>query len=195
MKKEIDAIVDNARTRFATWLDRYTPWHGENGITERNLSFQFATAFLDINPDGLAFMEVPFAATEGGPLRNHLDAYFHCDRYDLLLECKVVNAETGIHAIAGDIIRLWHRTLHDQICRSHQYATPKKTHGVVLAETWYPKIAKWWKGGDSVELNWSRKGLPQDWFYETVEVYHLKAEQEWTLYWLYAVSPELAVEI
>ncbi len=95
MQNTIVEVIEKARTRFASWLARYRPWHGDNGITERNLSFQFATAFLDQYSDGMAFMEVPFASTLGGPMHNHLDAYFHSDELDLLLECKVVTDESG----------------------------------------------------------------------------------------------------
>lgn len=60
MHTTIQALVDRAADHFSTSLRTFKPWHGVNSITERNLSFQVATAFLEHFPDGFAFMEVPF---------------------------------------------------------------------------------------------------------------------------------------
>lgn len=193
MHNEVHKILQNAQVRFASWLGRYKPWHGDNGITERNLSFQFGTAFLNLNPTGLAFMEVPFAAESDGPVRNHIDGYFHCENFDLLLECKVVSSESHIKAIVSDIGRMGNKLLHEQIQKSHLKEIPKKMYSVVLAETWYSKIVDWWKDKKDADLDWSREGFPQDWHYGVVEVLHLKDENKWTLYWLYGVSPAIEV--
>jgi hypothetical protein len=189
MNEEVDNILQNAQFRFEGWLRRYKPWHGDNGITERNLSFQFATAFLDINPTGLVFMEVPFATTTGGPCRYHLDAYLHSNEFDLLLECKIVFAPSHIRAIAADIERMRHIPKH--IFDRHVDIKPNKTQGIVLAETWDPQIAKWWKNKNEKLPKWSRAGLPDNWHYDVVIVKQVTEEREWTLFWLYGVSPEL----
>lgn len=62
MQAVVLQLLQHARDRLAAWLGRYEAWHGVNGITERNLSFQVATSFLAQFADGVAFMEVPFSA-------------------------------------------------------------------------------------------------------------------------------------
>jgi hypothetical protein len=191
MHEEIIKIIDNAQTRFKEWLDRYKPWHADNGITERNLSFQFATSFLSLNQNGLVFMEVPFAATPGGPCRYHLDAYLHSDEFDLLLECKIVFAPSHIRAIAADIARMKQELLL-QINERHGGTKPSKTYGVVLAETWNREIAEWWRGNKEMP-KWSRDGLPDKWHYDFIKVTQVIEKTEWNLFWLYGISPEWTV--
>jgi hypothetical protein len=193
MNEEVRNILRNAQSRFEKWLCRYKPWHGDNGITERNLSFQFATAFLNLNQNGLVFMEVPFAITTDGPRRYHLDAYLHTNEFDFLLECKIVFTSSHIRAIAADIERMRHIPKH--IYDRHIDTKPNKTYGVVLAETWDHKIAEWWKNENkNKEMSkWSRTGLPDDWHYDFIEVKQVTEEREWTLFWLYGVSPELTI--
>jgi len=194
MHEEVNKILHNAQARFEGWLRRYKPWHVDNGITERNLSFQFATAFLSLNPNGLVFMEVPFATTTSGPCRYHLDAYLHSDEFDLLLECKIVFAPSHIRAIAADITRMGNAL--DHIYNRHVDTKPSKTYGVILAETWDPKIAGWWKNRNEEMPKWSRACLPDEWHYDFVEVTQVKEKTtEWTLFWLYGVSPELMMPL
>lgn len=191
MHEVVNKLLLNAQGRFKDWLNRYKPWHGDNGITERNLSFQFATSFLSLNQNRLVFMEVPFATTPGGPCRYHLDAYLHSDEFDLLLECKIVFAPSHIRAIAADIDRMGYAL--DHIYNRHVDTKPNKTYGVVLAETWDRKVAEWWKNRNEEKPKWSRTGLPDEWHYDFLEVTQVTENTEWTLFWLYGVSPELTI--
>jgi len=194
MHEEVKKLLLAAKIRFAKWLEIYKPWHGVNGITERNLSFQFATAFLEHYSEGLALMEVPFAASIGGRRHNHLDAYFHTAEFDLLLECKIVYAMSDVLAIADDIERMG-PGLIQQIHERHVGPKPRPTYGVVMAETWRYDIAEWWQGKDKALPRWPRNCLRDDWHYDFVKVFQENKNTEGTLYWLYGVSPELSTPI
>jgi hypothetical protein len=200
MHNEVKKILQSAQARFEVWLDTYEPWHGDNCITERNLTFQFATAFLGLYQDGLAFMEVPFAEKIGGHCRFHLDAYFHTNEFDLLLECKRVFGQTHIQSVVADIRRM-DGSLVRQIKDRHtdKAKEPNRTYGVVLAEAWDQKTADWWRNKDQgpIRSGWSKADLP-DWHYdyETVKVWPGKENKENTkLFWLYGVSPELTIPL
>lgn len=192
MNDEIIKLVLNAKTRFAKWLQVYQPWHGINGITERNLSFQFATSFLENYPEGIAIMEVPFSASKDGRRHNHLDAYFHTANFDLLLESKIVYRKSDVISIADDIERMGPK-LFSQIQDYHVSPRYQPTYGVVLAETWRYDIAEWWKGKDEPLSNWPRESLPDNWYYDFVMVHRVNNNKEGTLYWLYGISPELII--
>ena len=192
MIKQVEAIINDAKDRFNLWLERYEPWQGENHTTERNLSFQFATAFLKLNPDGLAFMEVPFAIPPGTHNNNHLDAYLHTDEFDLLLECKNIYAPSHINMITADIKRM-NANLINQIHKRHKNE-PSKTHGVVFAETWYPHVADWWEDkykGTRKAWKDEELKLPTGWEYKSKTIYVHNEEPNGTLFWLYGVSEEL----
>jgi len=197
MHNEVAKILQNAQARFADWLSRYEPWHGNNCITERNLTFQFATALLSLYPNALAFMEVPFATTTDGHCRYHLDAYFHTIEFDLLLECKRVYGQTHIQSVVDDIRRIEDGLLVRQIKERHvdKDKKPNRTHGVVLAEAWDQKTADWWRDKDhsTTRPGWSKADLPDSWHYDFVKVFTVKDKTEWTLFWLYGVSPELTM--
>ncbi|MBK5275085.1 MAG: hypothetical protein JJE30_08540 [Desulfuromonadales bacterium] len=201
MHNEVNLILQNAKIRFENWLSRYEPWHGDNCITERNLTFQFATAFLGLYPNGLAFMEVPFATTSDGHCRYHLDAYFHTNEFDLLLECKRVYGQTHIQSVVDDIRRMVDGHLVRQIKERHvdKDKKPNRTYGVVLAEAWDQKTADWWRDNDhaTTRPRWSKADLP-DWHYDFVEVKVWPAKEKnklTTLFWLYGVSPELTMPL
>ncbi len=189
---QVEAIINDAKYRFNLWLENYEPWQGENHTTERNLSFQFATAFLKLNPGGLAFMEVPFAIPPSTKKKNHLDVYLHTKEFDLLLECKNIYAPSHIKMITADIERM-NADLINQIHSRHKIK-PSKTHGVVFAETWYPHVVDWWEGKyQGTKKAWKDEELklPTGWNYKAKKIYEHSKKPDGTLFWLYGVSDEL----
>ena len=189
----VEDIICNAQKRFVEWVNIYAPWEGQNHTTERNLSFQFATAFLDLHPGGLVFMEVPFSTPPSTHSNNHLDAYLHTADFDLLLECKNIYAPSHIKMIKSDIERM-NTNLIDQIHSRHKNK-PVRTHGVVFVETWYSHVEQWWsneydgnkKAGKDEDLK-----LPGGWKYKSKRIYEHNKEPFETLYWLYGVSEPLS---
>jgi hypothetical protein len=190
--EKIEAIINDARERFNAWVGTYEPWQGENHTTERNLSFQFATAFLKKYPEGFAFMEVPFAIPPSTYNPNPLDAYLHTQDFDLLLECKNIYAPSHIKNIVSDIERM-NFNLVDQIHNRHK-VKPTKTHGVVFAETWYQHVSDWWEDNSkATRKKWidSELRLPERWNYRTKNIYKNEKNPKETLFWLYGVSDPL----
>ena len=195
MQAVVLQLLQHARDRFAAWLGRYEAWHGVNGITERNLSFQVATSFLAQFNDSVAFMEVPFSAAEGGRTDKHLDAYLFSPALALLVESKIVWAPRHVSWVAEDIDRMT-PPLISQLRRRHIGTHPQATHGLVVAETWSADIANWWAGEDGARPRWQRGPLltarPYGaWQFGFLPVHQARPGREGTLFWLYGVSPEL----
>lgn len=188
----VESIITDASKRFARWVDTYKPWVGDNHTTERNLSLQFATAFLKQYENGLVFMEVPFKPEGKSSNSCHLDAYLSAPDFDLLLECKNIYAPSQVSGIQADIDRM-NTDLVDQIhSRYGLDKAPGKTHGVVFAETWYPHVAEWWNGEDPKSTWEDAQKLPSNWSFKTIEVctHVTEKKKHETLYWLYGVSDE-----
>lgn len=202
MITKLDKIIETASDRFAHWVTTYRPWHGENHTTERNLSFQLATAFLDLHENGIAFMEVPFTIDTIETVSdkkiikkrsNHLDAYLHAEDFDLLVECKNIYAPSHIDSIVKDIERM-DQNLISQIHERYKKTKPVRTYGVVFAETWYPHVADWWVDNKNAgnKQSWQKEELklPDGWKFKKLKVYDDKQDnrQPETLFWLYGVS-------
>lgn len=195
MISKVDAIIENASVRFIKWVEIYKPWHGENHTTERNLSFQFATAFLDLYQGGLAFMEVPFSNTEGGPNNNHLDAYLHADNFGLLIECKNIYAPSHIKTVIADINRMDDKLVSQLHGRHENRPVITHTHAVVFGETWYQHVADWWTSnykGNRVAWKSENLKLPDGWIYKVkkVDVPQNPDKPNEMLFWLYGVSEQ-----
>lgn len=189
MKAIIQALVDRAADRFSASLRSFKPWHGVNGITERNLSFQFATSFLSHFPDAFAFMEVPFTFQDRKRTDTHLDAYLFSKQLAVLLECKTVFSKDHIDSIVLDMARM-SPPMFRQIQERHREAgarQAKKTVSMILADTWRLENAEWWCGEAAKKPRWSRDLLPEEgWNYGSKMVFREHDGTEGTLYWLYA---------
>ena len=138
---------------------------------------------------GHAFMEVPFSLS-GKRTVEHLDAYLFNDKYSIFLECKIVWAESHVKAIGEDISRIPKIIEHVQARHVNNGICPTP-FGMILAETWRDDVANWWRG-DNDAKKWSRDLLPPNWYYDFIKVHEDHDGFEGTLYWLYAVSPELS---
>lgn len=198
MQATVQALVDRAAEHFSASLRTFKPWHGVNSITERNLSFQLATAFLKHFPDAFAFMEVPFTFQDRKRADTHLDAYLFSEQLAILLECKIVWAKDHIDAIVSDMARMSPAMLR-QIQERHRDAgarQAKDTVSMVLAETWRVENVEWWCGEAARKPRWSRDVLPTEgWTYGSKKVFKEHDGPEGTLYWLFAyssLSPEPA---
>ena len=191
MQATIQALIDRAAEHFSASLRTFKPWEGKNGITERNLSFQFATAFLRHFPEAIAFMEVPFKFEDRKRADTHLDAYLFSKQLAVLLECKTVFSKGHIDEIGSDVSRMSHPMLR-QIQERHRDAgtcQAKNTVSMVLADTWRVENAEWWCGEAAKKTRWSRDLLPKEgWTYGSKEVFKEHAGSEGTLYWLYAYT-------
>lgn len=187
---DLTRIVRKAADRFASSIKRFRAWHGNEGITEANQLFQFAAAFLEMHPHGFVFMEVPFAAKEGGRTSNRLDAYLVSGEIAYLLECKRLWTPEGAAAIASDIARM-RPPLLETLKRRHVHSPPTRCHGVVLADAWHPEIVRWWCRHPESKKRWPRDGFPEDWQFDSIEVLKWSDKPQGTLYWLYGIGPNL----
>jgi hypothetical protein len=190
MIDQVRDIVNDAKGRFRSWVKIYRPWEGDNHTTERNLSFQFAPAFLDLHHDALVFTEVPFKDDKGPKSNKHLDTYLYSQSsgLGLLLESKNAFGQSHLPKVVADMKRM-NNFLVAQINKRHKGLKPQSTHGVILIETWYRHMATWWIDPQA-EGRW--QGVldprPPDWTFDVAEV--LKDGKD-TLFWLYGVSPNL----
>lgn len=185
---DVENLLSNGAKRFSSWFKSYKPWHENNGITERNLSHQVSISFLNHFENGHVFMEVPFS-TDGKKNNKHLDAYLFNDHYAIFLECKTVWAQSHISSVIDDINRIPYMIEHIQGRHVDKNNIPIP-FAMILVETWRDYVAHWWKG-DSSAAKWPRNILPKDWYYNFIEVHKEHNGFEGTLYWLYAISPEL----
>ena len=185
----VENIITDASKQFASWADIYKPWCGDNHTTERNLSLQFATAFLKQYESGMAFMEVPFKPEGKSSNSCHLDAYFSAENFDILLECKNIYAPSQVDGILADIARMNSHLVNQIHSRYKLGKIPNRTYGVVFAETWYSHVAGWWEG-ETPKRTWEAQKLPSNWSFKTIEVCRYETEKTETLYWLYGVSNE-----
>jgi hypothetical protein len=194
----VEEILGTAKERFNKWLQNFKPWHGEAGIPERNLSFQFATSFLQHFPRGMAFMEVSFTRQEErSGSRKHLDTYLVANELAILLECKrAVYNQAVVQEIDYDMRRMTPDVLL-QLQQRHPTIRPERTIGVVLAETWRFETAQLWNGNSHPMSNLSLDCLPVEWKRGYLQIHTLGSadavrETERRLYWLYAVSDQIA---
>lgn len=189
MQATIQALVDRAADHFSASLKRFKPWHGGNTITERNLSFQFGTAFLRHFPDGLVFMEAPFLHGDRKRADTHIDSYLFSQQLAVMLECKVVWAKDHIDSIASDMARLSPEVLRQiqDRHRGEEARVAKNSIATILAETWRLENVEWWCGDAAKKPGWSRDLLPKEgWTYGSRKVFREHDGPEGTLYWLYA---------
>lgn len=194
MQEAIIGILEHARDRFTSWICQYQPWHKENGITERNLSFQIATSFIALVNGGMAFMEVPFAAEDKTRTNKHLDAYLFSPTLALLVESKIFWTPEHIRSVGADIDRMTPE-LVQQLRDRHSNTLPRQTYGLVIAEAWNSEIADWWSGNDKARPRWNRGPLTNPRPYGTWQFGAITVHQVipgGTLFWLYGISPQLA---
>ena len=189
LQPTIQALIDRATDHFSASVRRFKPWTVQNSITERNLTFQLATAFLRHFPDGLAFMEVPFRFEARTRADTHLDAYLFAKDLEILLESKIVWAKDHIDAIRADMDRMSPQVLL-QIQKRHREAgasQARNTVAMILAETWRPEIAQFWCGEAVKRPRWSPDLLTRDgWTFGSKEVFREHDGTGGTLHWLWA---------
>jgi hypothetical protein len=189
LQATMQGLVDRAADHFSASLRAFKPWTVQNAITERNLSFQLATAFLRHFPDGFAFMEVPFTFKDRKRADTHLDAYLFSKPLEILLESKVVWAKDHIDSIVADMERMSPQVLV-QIQKRHREtgaSQARSTVAMILAETWRSENAEWWCGAAAKKPRWSRDLLPTEgWKYDSKMVFKEHDGPEGSLHWLWA---------
>jgi len=70
----------------------------------------------------------------------------------------------------------------------------------VIAETWYPSVAKWWCGDDTARPRWKRGPLIAErpsgaWQFGCLKIYEVQPGPDGTLFWLYGISPALTTQV
>ena len=180
-------VIHAASIRFAQSLTLFHPWDSKNGITEANITLQLSLAFMNLHPETIAFVEVPFAPAPGARNNNHLDLYLATPDIAFLIEAKCLWNPDQVRAIESDIARL-SRELLSSISKRHQNVLPRRCHGVVIADAWSSEIVKWWNS-ESSKRNWSRERFPATWQYGSQQVF--KESEKHQLHWLFGMGPDL----
>ena len=188
--EHLEEVLAAGASRFAATLAQFQAWHKNEGITERNLSLQAATAFLTVEQEGAALFEVPFRGTKDGRADNHLDAYLFSPRIAYLVECKQLYSLEKLLSLAQDARRL-DTALHQDLSSRHRGASPAQAHPVVLADTWQTHVERWWVTGSDPACRWPRQELPPNWSYGSIRVFSTGATSMGTLFWLYGIGPAL----
>ena len=188
----LHSVLKAAASRLSSSLARFEAWHKDEGITERNLSFYTASAFLADEPDAAVVLEVPFSAGDSDRADNHLDAYLFSPRIGYMVECKQLYSREKLTSLVQDARRRDQRLLSSLLAR-HKGHVPAHVHPVVLADAWRRHIERWWVTGSDPACRWPRQELPADWSYGSLKVRELNPGPLGTLFWLYAVGPALSV--
>lgn len=183
----IEGVIEDARSNFASMLERFYPAQGDNGINERNLTFQFAHAFLNRSPKGNAFTEIPLH--HAGHWGRHVDAYVFDNQIGILIESKRLYSSEKKGLIRDDIAKLnpqdveqTLRVLHEKWVKRKR--RPKRLYVLILAENWNPNITSWWLGKSETTLKWDRAFLDE--FHTASTMIKRYGEGPGsTLYWLY----------
>jgi hypothetical protein len=184
------AVLAAGASRFASALDLFQAWNKDEGITERNLSLQAATAFLNIEQGATVVLEVPFPGANERRADNHLDAYFFSPRIAYLVECKQLYSLEKLLSLAQDARRL-DNALYRHLSLRHKGPVPAQSHPVILADTWQPHVARWWVSGSDPACRWPRQELPAGWSYGSIQVFSTGTGSLGTLFWLYGIGPAL----
>ena len=181
-------MIGQAALHFGETIAHFRAWHGNEGITEANLTFQLASVFVAHTPGSHALLEVPFAKEAGVRTNNRLDLYLSCPDVSYLVEAKCLSSPAQARSIAADISRMGPALLK-ALREQHTREFPTHCHGVVMAEAWNPAVVSWWNRATPETLNWSRAGFPDSWHFSSVEVFRESAKREGTLHWLFGVGP------
>ena len=176
----IENTIKEASKKFRNQLKKYWPAEGYNGFHERNLSFQFANAFLN-RPGACSFMEVPFLNDKSKRYDRHFDAYVFDKRIGILVECKRLYQIEKNKEIINDLKRMNKTNINKVMKRHHDNSRPKSIYALIIAESWSDNINDWWVNGSSETIKWKHSEYRKNMIYDIMEV----AKRNETLYWLY----------
>lgn len=159
----IEMIVQACADSLNDALVHYWPTTDETEMSERNLTLHFARVLAGAG--FCCYAECRWAAQASASsldARSRLDmlAWQPRRRTLLLVESKRLHNVDGVHSIVRDIGRIFRFRPQGQLG-----ALARHRFGVVLASTWNPKIASWWKstGRDPWPKGTSAWGaLPRD---------------------------------
>lgn len=84
----IEDAIELAAKNFGRMLNAFYPAQGEEGFSERNLTFQFAHAFLELNKGANTFMEVPCLKPGTDLWHHHIDGYVFTPEVGAFVESK-----------------------------------------------------------------------------------------------------------
>jgi len=145
----IEDAVRKAAETFYVMLEGFYPARGDNGFCERNLTFQFAHAFVSMEKQRCAFMEVPWCHAESDRWIKRIDGYVFTPEIGIFIECKQIYQKRKADALLADLERLSHTSLTRVINeftrlapKNHQH--PKKFYALGLAESWNADVTRWY---------------------------------------------------
>jgi len=151
--KKIETAIEKATKDYPKSLYEYYPGYKENGIPERNLTFQFVRAYLAGNKGAHAFFEVPFE--NGNKKVAHYDAIIIDNSTLIIIEAKRLHSKGKAKAIEEDVAKIVKKKFIKEIKDNFNINPPKKIYGLILADAWKSKIDKglgnWWKGSGDMK--------------------------------------------
>lgn len=163
MDPAIDLLINNTTASYSKMLGRFRPCRPGSEFLEQNLITLLSHEFLMLNPDGLAYSEIPFITPNGnGQWGSRLDAYLANDSEGLLVEAKGSQSKDELfQRIEHDLERIKSRELKDSFMtmamtpkedRNYEipnreyrnYTIPNKITGLIIADCWFSSHAEQW---------------------------------------------------
>jgi len=131
----LQKIIKTGLFSLADSLASYWPAYGDAGISERNLTAHVANAFLTNGFD--VFFEVPLSENAKG---KRIDCLFLSYEHKLIVVCesKRLYGVEKAEGIINDIEKINNFELQDEEIEI------ESSYGLILADTWDGKIARWW---------------------------------------------------
>jgi hypothetical protein len=151
MDSTIDLLIRNTVANYSKMLSQFRPCRPGSEFLEQNLITLLSHEFLKLNPDGIAYSEVPFITPNGnGQWGSRLDAYLANEIEGLLVEAKGSQSKDELfQLIENDLERITSSELKDSFVQmatkgDRSYEIPNKVTGLVIADCWYSSHAKQW---------------------------------------------------
>jgi hypothetical protein len=183
--KIIEQTIKEAINTFSNTLEKIYPAYNDNGFNERNLTFHFANAFINLRKNSNAIMEIPFYNEKNRKHDTHIDAYLFDKEIGIFLESKRMNNLSKANEVSNDLINKMNKKNLSYIrkkCHLNEY--PEKTFIMVLCETWNEGHKSWWTKDKYISEEWKDISFPYKLYYGRKDVKKWKDES--LLSWLYA---------
>jgi|GEM_PF-3104889 hypothetical protein len=174
----IENALKKLQKNYPKSLNEFYPGYGDgNGIPERNLTYQFVSAYLSLNKSAHGFFEVPFKNDDEEV--NHYDAIIIDKPALIIIEAKRLFNRGKAKSIENDVRKIMRKRFHNQIRNNINNFIPKRIYGLILAEAWPRKfdtgLGDWWKGSKVNETykNWVKDrvcGNMRDWKRNAIEI-------------------------
>lgn len=185
----LNECIDKAGEAYSNSLDYFYPAFNKNSITEKNISYHFAHAFMCNVPNSHAFFEVPFLLKKDNSNFKHIDAYVFNKKIGIFIESKRMYSKGKFQEVCADIERLsWKNISSIYNNKNNTGVIPKKIYKLVIADNWDKRATSWWIGDIDHHKSWVK---PESLSKEMVcgaKVIIDNIEDDWYIDWLYAYS-------